>query len=74
MFEVTPGTVLHTGLENGSAKVISMPQPLPFVITATHVNILIDALKREKKKKTKKNTHFLNEKGALKSADSYPVM
>ena len=64
MFEVTPGTVLHTGLENGSAKVISMPQPLPFVITGTHVNILIDALKREKKKKLKK-THTSLMKKAL---------
>lgn len=70
VFEVTPGTPLHTGLENGNAKVISMLQLLPFVVTGTHINMLIDVLRNEKKQ----NPHFLSEKGALKSADSYPVM
>ena len=44
MFEVTPGTALHTGLENGNAKVISMLQLLPFVVTGTHISMLIDVL------------------------------
>lgn len=50
MFKVTPGTPLHTGLENGNAKVISMLQLLPFVVTGTHINMLIDVLRNEKNK------------------------